>query len=200
MAMAEKIKKRVINLLPNKNDSVFEQFLNWAITVGRLLIIITETLALSVFLYRFVLDVKIIDLHDKIKSESLIVENFKEGENNFRNLQMRLAFAKEYDSKKDKTLTLFQDIVALGQNKITFINLNVKVDTITIEAQSPSAVTLNLFAKALKNHPDIKEVSIDRVENSPSSGLITIAITAELKTNLQKTSLPTSIKALEKEK
>src|SRR5689334_11570583 len=104
MAMAEKIKKRVINLLPNKGDSLFEQFLSWALTVGRLLIIITETLALSVFLYRFVLDVQIIDLHDKIKQESAIIDNLKDQEESFRNLQTRLLLAKNFDTKKDTTL------------------------------------------------------------------------------------------------
>ncbi len=83
MVMAEKIKKRVINLLPNKGDSLLDQFLSWALNIGRLLVIITETLALSVFLFRFSLDVQIIDLHDKIKAASRVVENFKESEETF---------------------------------------------------------------------------------------------------------------------
>ena len=49
VAMAEKVKKRIINLIPDKGDTLLSQFLSWALTVGRLLIIITETLALSVF-------------------------------------------------------------------------------------------------------------------------------------------------------
>jgi len=185
MVMAEKTKKRIINLIPNKGEGIFEQFLSWALTVGRLLIIITETLALSVFLYRFVLDVKIIDLHDKIKAESSIVNAFKDEEVQFRNLQTRLTFAKYYDSKKDKTLSLLQDTVELGRNKITFKSVTVTADGMDIEVQAPSASMLNVFVKALRNNPAISDVDIDRVENSPSSGIITVAIKTRLTENLQ---------------
>src|SRR6185503_21080273 len=116
--MAEK--KRKINLLPNKGDKLINQFLSWALSVGRLLVIITETLALSVFIFRFSLDVKIIDLHDKIKNESQIIEGFQEGETTFRDLQTRLASAKTYDTTADKSLKILKDIIDMGRNRVTF--------------------------------------------------------------------------------
>jgi hypothetical protein len=189
MVMAEKVKKRVINLIPDKGDNLLSQFLSWALTVGRLLIIITETLALSVFLYRFSLDVKIIDLHDKIKSASVIVESFKDGEDTYRNLQARLGFIKEYETKKDRTLTLLQDIIDLGRNRITFKNLTVSVNSIEVEAQAPSAGALTAFVQGIKNHPEISAVSIERVQNSTANGLITVSIIGELKSNLRQTKL-----------
>ncbi len=189
MAEKTKIKKRVINLLPDKGDNLLSQFLSWALTVGRLLIIITETLALSVFIYRFSLDVKIIDLHDKIKSASAIVGSFKEGEETFRNLQARLSFIKEYDTKKDRTLTLLEEVIELGRNKITFKNLSVTITNIEIEAESPSAAALTAFVQGIKNHPEVTAVNIDRVQNSTENGLVTISIVAELKENLRQTKL-----------
>jgi hypothetical protein len=45
-----------INLLDNKGKSFTEQFLDWALAIGRLLIIVTETVALAAFLYRFSID------------------------------------------------------------------------------------------------------------------------------------------------
>lgn len=196
MAMAEKIKKRAINLLPHKGEALFEQFLSWALTVGRLLIIITETLALSVFLYRFILDVQIIDLHDKIKAESAIVGSFKTQEEAFRNLQTRLLLAKNFDSKKDTSLSLLQATIELGRNKVTFKNITIGVDSMVLELQASSATLLNNFVKGLRSNPDISDVSIDRVENSPSTGLVTLAITAKRRNNLQKISIPTDIKDL----
>src|SRR5436309_794525 len=97
--MAEKaiFKPRVINLLPQGGDNFGSQFLAWALTVGRLLVIITETLALSVFIYRFSVDMQIIDLHDKIGISSQIVANFKKGEDTYRDLHQRITYAKQYD-------------------------------------------------------------------------------------------------------
>lgn len=200
MAMAEKTKKRIINLIPNKNESVFVTFLAWALTVGRLLIIITETLALTVFLFRFILDVQIIDLHDKIKAQSLIIQSFQKAEDQFRNFQFRLTLAKEYDSKKDVSLSLLQTLINLGKNKITFQNILVTVDAMKIEAQASSATTLNTFVKSLKDIPEVRDVSIDRVESSPSTGIVTLSLTISLKDNLQKTSIPTNVEELEFEK
>ncbi len=180
--MAEKThKKRIINLLPNRNDTLLNQFLSWSLSVGRLLVIITETLALSVFLYRFTLDMQIVDLHDKIKNESIIVNNFKDGEVIYRNLQSRLSSARQYDASDDHVVILLKDIIELGKNKITFNNISVTNDAVDIQAQAQSAGLLSLFTQALKNYPAIQGISINRVESKTSSSTIIVSITAQLK-------------------
>ena len=177
--MAEK--KRKINLLPNKGDKLINQFLSWALSVGRLLVIITETLALSVFIFRFSLDVKIIDLHDKIKNESQIIEGFQEGETTFRDLQTRLASAKTYDTTADKSLKILKDIIDMGRNRVTFKNISVTNTDIELEVQSSSATKLSSFTRALKNYPEVKTLSVERVENQTSNALVNISIHADLK-------------------
>src|SRR5918993_397746 len=107
--MAEKIKS--INLLPNKGGGLFDQFLSWALTIGRLLIILTETLALGTFFYRFSIDMKIIDLHDSIKNQRIIVQQFKNTEDTARNLQARLALAQKHMNEAANTPTTFADII-----------------------------------------------------------------------------------------
>ncbi|MBI5123487.1 hypothetical protein HZA75_06540 [Candidatus Roizmanbacteria bacterium] len=179
--MAE-IKPRKINLIQTKNEGLFNQFLSWSLTVGRLLVIITETLALSVFLYRFSLDMKIVDIHDKIKTESLIVANFKTGEETYRNIQSKIALAKDYDHTGEKTLNILKDVIDMGRNKITFTSIIVKMDAILITIQGTSAGLLYKFTQDLKNYPAVDSVSVDRVENKPSSSLATVGITVKLKT------------------
>lgn len=193
IAMAQIIKKRTINLLPNKGDGIVNQFLSWALSIGRLLIIITEAAALTVFVLRFTLDVQIIDLHDKIEAQSSIVRSFQENEALFRNIQSRLAFAKEYDSQKDTTLTLLKDILAMGQNKVTFRTLTVGKETIEIEMQSPSSSLLAEFTDGLKTHPEIQGVNISRVENKTASGVIILGMTAERKIQKAKIQAPTDL-------
>src|SRR5436190_19120898 len=116
--MAESLKSHEINLLPRGGETLLDQFLSWALTVGRFLVIVTETLALSVFLYRFSIDMQIVDLHDKIDSASTIVANFKEGEDTYRDLHQRITYVKEYDASKEKMLTIMKDILALGAGKV----------------------------------------------------------------------------------
>ena len=182
--MAEKkhkYKKRIINLLPNRDDTLLNQFLSWSLSIGRLLVIITETLALSVFLFRFSLDMQIVDLHDKIKTESIIVNNFKDGELIYRNLQSTLALANQYDQSDDHTVTILKDIIELGRNKITFNTIKVTNDEITIEAQAQSAGLFSVFTQAVKNYPDVIGISINRVQSKTSNSTVIVSMTAQLK-------------------
>src|SRR6185437_6475262 len=156
--MAEKL--QTINLLPNHDNGFLTQFFNWALTIGRLLIILTEMVALSTFIYRFSLDMQIVDLHDKIKAESFIVANFKDAEATFRDVQDRLATIKRYTSVGSKTTGIFIDIAKMGQGKVTFKDLNVTTQTAKIEVLGPSASVLSQFVDALKNYPTVSSVSI----------------------------------------
>jgi hypothetical protein len=173
---------KAINLLPGKDGGFFTQFLNWSLTIGRLLIILVETLALGTFLYRFNLDMQIVDLHDQIKAEGFIVENFVRQEDEFRNLQARLALAKTYDDA-NPAVTIFKDIAELGRGKVTFKSLFVTLDSVKIEASAPSSASLSQFTEALKAHPQVSEVNIDKVENKSTNATIIIVISAKLKTN-----------------
>lgn len=179
--MAETVSS--INLLPQKGEGFVTQFLNWTLTIGRLLIILTEMIALSTFLYRFDLDMKIVDLHDKIRGQASIVGSFKSSEDNFRNLQDRLALIKQYDSYGSTTNTIFRDITNLAKGKITFRNLTVESDNAKIEASAKSSAILAQFVNELKKYPAVASVSIDKVENSASTAQINVTISLMLKTN-----------------
>lgn len=170
-----------INLLPQKGESFVTQFLNWTLSIGRLLIIIVEMLALGTFLYRFDLDMKIVDLHDQIEAQSFIVANFEKSEENFRDIQDRLSLINRYDTIGSTTTSIFSDITSLGQGRITFRNLTVETEAAKIEAQAASTATLSQFVNDLKKHPSITGVSVDKVENSSSTSLISVSITATLK-------------------
>lgn len=170
-----------INLLPRDNEGLFTQFLNWALTIGRLLIILTETVALATFLYRFGLDRQLIDLHDKIKNESFIVQHFKDYEALYRSLQHRLVLTKQYDTQSGTTPKVFRDVIEMGRGYITFKTIIVSDSYVKVEAQARSVNALGTFVDALKKYPGISSVSIDKVENKTSDAIITLGVTGGLK-------------------
>lgn len=174
-----------INLLPNRGDTVLMQFLNWALTIGRLLIILVETLALGTFLYRFSLDMQIVDLKDKIKVQRAFVTSFKSQEDNFRNLQARLDLIKKYDAKAESSPKVLSDIIDMGKGYITFRNINVSNTVILIEASAPTVAPLTAFVNSLKKYPAVKTISIDKVENKTSSAEINVGISAYLTRDAQ---------------
>lgn len=177
--MAEKTHS--INLLPNQGIGFVDQFLGWALTIGRLLIILTETLALAVFFYRFSLDMKISDLHDQIKIQRAIVGQFKSTEDSARNLQTRLALAGKADTTGGTVPILLAEIIDLGKGKITFKILQISTGDIKIDAQAPSSKSLNAFVNGLRKNPRITDVNIDSVENKTTTSVIKLSISAHVK-------------------
>jgi hypothetical protein len=169
-----------INLLAKKENGFVDQFLNWTLTIGRLLIILTEMVALGTFLYRFSLDMQIVDLHDKIKRETLIVSNFKSSEENFRDLQDRLTTIKHYDSIGSSTFMLTRFITDLGMGKVTFKSIIVSSHEVKIEMQSSTPTPLSQFVQSLQKQPQITSITIDKIENNTARAQIIMAVTATL--------------------
>lgn len=170
-----------INLLPNRGDTLLMQFLNWALTIGRLLVILVETLALGTFLYRFSLDMQIQDLKEEIKNERIIVANFKTSEEKFRNLQANLDLVKKIDAASEDSPGMLNDVIEMGRGYITFKNVSISANGFQIEAQTSTIAPLRTFINALKKYPPVKSVSLDKVENKTSSAMIIVSININLK-------------------
>lgn len=170
-----------INLLPQNGDTFLSQALDWALTIGRLLIILIEMLALGTFLYRFTLDMQLVDLHDKIKSESFIIANFQNAENTFRDIQARLTAVKQYITVENTTENIFTRIINMGQGKVTFKDIIVSTQTVTITLQAPTGAAITEFINELKNDSSVTSVVVDKVDNDPTNAAITVNLTAALK-------------------
>lgn len=169
-----------INLV-KKEVPFLDKFIAWALTIGRLLVVITELIALSAFIYRFSLDRQLIDLHSKIKQQEAIVNHFKSNEDAYRNLQERLALSKTFSKLSDNIGQTFKDVTGFAPKDILFSNLSFHRNRITINANAYSTSSLSSFINSLKNYRKIQTVSVDSIENKISSGFIIVSITAFLK-------------------
>ena len=169
--------------LSKSQTSLTDRFINWALTFGRLVIIITEVVALSAFIYRFSLDRQLVDLHSKITQEQAIVNYLKNSESNYRNLQSRLSLAANYSSLSQERIKIFSDVIGFAPQNMIFNSLSLFSNNIRIDADVSSFASLNTFINSLKNYPAIDTVSVDKIENKPSSAVITVNITATLKPN-----------------
>jgi hypothetical protein len=169
-----------INLAQDKQIPLSEKLINWTLSVGRLIIIITEVIAIAAFVYRFSLDEKLVDLHSAIKKQENIVFALKNDEDKFRNLQSRLALASTFSEKGIKTNQTFVDIVSLIPNQIIIHSLALNGDNVSIDADVDSISSLSNLVDSLKNYPNAKSTSIDNIENNPSTGL-SVKVTILLK-------------------
>lgn len=160
-----------INLITNKQTPFLDKFMNWALTVGRLIVIITEVLALLAFVYRFSLDEKLVDLHSAIKQKQTLISLLKQDENKYRNLQDRISLASASSEKSTKINKIIRSVIGFVPSGITMNDLTINKDKINMSVGVVSISLLTDFINSLKNYPQIKSISIDNIENKPSVGL-----------------------------
>ncbi|HEX8965833.1 MAG TPA: PilN domain-containing protein [Patescibacteria group bacterium] len=172
-----------INLVKNRKPKLLDQFIGWSVTIGRVVIVLTEALALGAFLYRFNLDRQLIDLHDKIVQEQNIVNFFKKNEDTYRNLQDRLTLAKAAIQNENQTIKTYTDIIDLVPSDVSITSITYNSANIRIQTQAQSITSISKFVDQLKQYPQVTSVSIDNIENKTSTGTITVGITAILKQN-----------------
>lgn len=169
-----------INLLKKKERNFFDEFIKWSLTVGRLIIILTEVIALSAFLYRFSLDRKLIDLHDQIKQKQIILDLFKDSEENYRKIQNKLEKSKELAKEAERLNKIYDDISNFSSD-LDVSNFSITKDGLKIDATTQRISFLVDFIKTLRQHEEIKSVSLDRIENKASVGVLGFTITASIK-------------------
>jgi Tfp pilus assembly protein PilO len=169
-----------INLVKNRQIPLLDRFMNWALTIGRLIVILTEVIAIIAFVYRFSLDEKLVELHSAIKQKQNIISVLKNDEYKYRNLQDRIALATTFSAKSTETDRKITDIVSLMPNQTMINNLILDKDRVSISVNVVSVSSLANFIDSLKNYSGIKSISVDNIENKPSIGL-SVDITAMLK-------------------
>ncbi len=169
-----------INFVGNRQTPLIDRFINWALTVGRLIVIITEVVAVGAFIYRFSLDEKLVDLHSQIKQKQNIVNVLKNDENKYRNIQDRIAIAATFYDKSTQTNEIIRDIINLIPQGVKINNLVLNKDEVNLSVNIGSVSSLTAFTESLKKYPKIKSLSIDNIENKPSVGL-SVDITILLK-------------------
>lgn len=168
-----------INLIKDSGGSFFDRFTDWALTIGRLLVILTEIVALSSFIYRFTLDRQLIDLHSKIKQEQAVVSLLKNNEETYRNLQDRLKMVSDSYDSRDNKAGMLEDIVGFAPKGMVFNDISITEGSISVDANFAFVSSLREFVNSLKSYEGIKNVSIDRIENRLSNAQIAATIRAD---------------------
>lgn len=173
-------KSASINLLKNTGNFV-DRFINWSLSAGRVVVIVTEIIALLAFLYRFSLDRQLIDIHSKIRQEQTVLSYLRDNETTYRNLQNRLALSSKFSKEGKEKIDVLNDLVGFAGSNITFNIITIQEDRIRLDANGGSVNSISEFVKKLKEYQKISTVIIEKIENRPSAASINVSITAVLK-------------------
>lgn len=179
IAMSKRISS--INLINNAQNGFFAEFVNWTLTVGRIVVITTEVIALGAFLYRFSLDRQLIDLRSQIKQKQLIIASQKDNEAKYRNLQDRLYLASNFSSLSMERITTLKDILSLTPQGMKLSNISLTKENFSIATNVQNISSIRLYVNSLKEYPNIDTLSLDTIEKKPLSNLTVLNISGTFK-------------------
>lgn len=174
--------KLSVNLKQKPEEGLTNAFLKWAVNSGRIIIVVVELLTLSALGYRFFIDSKIIDLHDKIKKDQQFVNALSKKEELYRSLQNRLALINTLETQNTAKINFLNQLVAvLNTDRFIETTLTFSETSIGINGKTYSVFDLNSLIDSLKSNPNVLSISIDDISSGDQG--IAFHLTTTLKQN-----------------
>jgi len=163
----------LINLIGQEDLSHTPQgrIVQWAMTYGRYIMILTEVVVLGAFVSRFTLDRKLTDLKEEITQKQAIIEANAELETQIRIAQTRIDQVKKLidaQAQPKNTLSLVESFLPLD---VYLESLDIKQNGLNAKA---TAKTTGGFAQLLANLKALKQltnVSIGSIQRTPLVGI-----------------------------
>ncbi len=157
-----------INLLPKDKweTGVVGKLLHWALNIGRYVVVFTELIVISAFLFRFGLDRRLTDLNEEMKQKQAVIKSYGDLEDKFRQLQLQLESVKNVEDETAKTDVILSNISQITPLDTSYSSININKEKVTLEGQTFSDVGLaTLLAKAQTNEM-FMEVVLENVSSA----------------------------------
>lgn len=166
--MAKKDAPKInINLSSHGKQTVGKVVYGWTIDAGRAIIVGIELIALAALGYRFVIDRKIVDLRDQIKTQEIYIAAQSKDEQAYRSIQERLKNIKEINDVTLAKVQIMNEILSVINSGTFFsTNLSISNNNILIEGTTFSIFTLTDFVNGLKKFPSVAAISIDEINTA----------------------------------
>ncbi len=152
-----------VNLLPKQDVDLKEKTLKWALTSGRVIVVVTEFIVISAFLYRFVLDRHINDLNTNIEKNRLKIEESQETEKNIRLVQMQLTEADRILDKQYSRSEIVETVAQLRPSGVTFDSVTLSGSKLAIVASTSNTAAPAQFLQSLNEDAAFKNVTLTEV-------------------------------------
>ncbi len=155
-----------INLFPKDPffKGVIGRSIQWALSVGRYIVIFTELLVILSFVARFTLDRQRTDINKEIEQKKSLILSYGELETNFLNLQKKLTDYKVL-AVNDNIADIFPKLSKITPSNVVFENLTINQNSVSVEGEVFSQSMLNTFVNNLTLSEDFFEVRIDKIES-----------------------------------
>lgn len=166
-----------INILSFKQheETTLGGFLSWSLRYGRIIIIVTEFLVIAAFLSRFYFDRKLSDLNDAINAKTAFIEQSQTTEKEFLTFQATTAQAGKIIAEQKDFSKLIVNLTSNVPQDLIVKEINLKLTSITLVAQTASTNTLQAFLQSLTTGGKFSDVTIEDISQKDGQLLTTIS-------------------------
>ncbi len=160
--------EKQINLLPKDRweSGAVGKLLKWALNVGRYVVVFTELVVISAFLYRFSLDRKLTDLNEEMKLQQAAVQSYENFEEKFRKLQLQLKIVKEEEENSINVDEILTKISLMTPVDTAYKSITIREAGVSLEGEILSEVGLATLLYKAQLDEKFEEVILDSVSSA----------------------------------
>lgn len=173
--------KSGINLLPQERGGRSERVLDWMLTFGRFVVIVTELVVIVAFLLRFGLDQRLNDLYDAILNKQRYIQANKDFEVDFRSTQTRLLTVKQSIAGQINAASILTQLAQIIPTDVVLSSFVFVEGNITLTAQTPSERSFGKLVNSMLANERITDVAVQSVGTSEDGTGLQFVVTATWK-------------------
>ncbi|MCJ7827537.1 PilN domain-containing protein [Patescibacteria group bacterium] len=163
-------KKKGINLVPEnrKNRSSWGVFFDWLLNAGRYVIVATELIVISAFVFRFKLDRDLSQLYEEIEIKKEAISQKAEFEKEFRLVQERLLVVSGLSQKQTAVHPVLEEMALITPKTVSFQSFVFAKNNLAVVGVAYSNTALATLAYQLNKSPNFSRITIDEINQTSS--------------------------------
>lgn len=167
-----------INLLPRDSFefSALGKILKWALTSGRVLVILTEFVVILAFGSRFYFDKKLNDLIEGIGQKQAVVESYADIENKIRDLLSRQVIVDKYLKENLGISGIINQIKRLTPVDVSFTEISVDNKGFLLSGTAGSEGGLANLLAGINTIKNVTGVNVGEIDFDQRQGFINFKI------------------------
>lgn len=173
---AAKLEK--INLLPKDSFefSVLGKVLKWALTSGRVLVVLTEFVVILAFGSRFYFDRRLNDLIETISQRQAVVDSYAEIEKRIRDVLAKQAIVAKYSQENLGINNVITQIKRVTPQDVSFDEIAIDSKGFSLTGSAGSEGGLASLLLGVNSIPNISGVNVGGIDFDQRQGTINFRI------------------------
>ncbi len=173
-----------VNLLPKDafETSILGNFLRWSLTIGRIMVVLTEFVVILAFSSRFWFDKKLNDLKESNNIKQHLVQSYIDTEQKMREVLSRQEAVENFLSNRLEVAQGLSQLRSLFPSSTVLDEINFLQNQVNIIGFTGSEYGLAQTILAMKSYKNADWVEVKKVEFNQKKGGIEFEINTQIKT------------------